>query len=210
MYSKSKSKINKSKINKSKINKTKINKTNKINKTKSTKRQSPNDSATSYPEGTIMKGNDGNRWVIKKASNGVPRWVSIESVEINGIRLLTTDILAKNIGKSITIYEREYSELFPKVLPDKADPTMTELVFIPSADAEIKKGTSKKILPNWLKTQTPAVKSGDFIEILGMGNWYNKDNELSAFFMQIDSKRPQIVSSRVMNTEAFIKIHKHK
>jgi hypothetical protein len=41
----------------------------------STKRKSPEQSATLYKIGTVKKGNDGNRWVVKKASNGVKRWV---------------------------------------------------------------------------------------------------------------------------------------
>jgi len=38
-------------------------------------RPSPSKSATSYPEGTVKVGNDGNKWVIKIVSNGQHRWV---------------------------------------------------------------------------------------------------------------------------------------
>jgi hypothetical protein len=37
-------------------------------------RKSPGVSATLYPIGTVRKGLDGNKWKIKKASNGVKRW----------------------------------------------------------------------------------------------------------------------------------------
>ena len=39
-----------------------------------TSRPSPNKSATEFPVGKIMKGNDGNMWVIKKTSAGIKRW----------------------------------------------------------------------------------------------------------------------------------------
>jgi len=38
-------------------------------------RKSPGISATSKPVGTVMKGLDGNMWVIKKSKTGVKRWV---------------------------------------------------------------------------------------------------------------------------------------
>jgi len=38
-------------------------------------RKSPGISATSKPIGTVMKGLDGNMWVIKKSKTGVKRWV---------------------------------------------------------------------------------------------------------------------------------------
>jgi len=39
------------------------------------KRKSPRVSATSKPVGTVMKGVDGNMWVVKKTKNGVKRWM---------------------------------------------------------------------------------------------------------------------------------------
>jgi hypothetical protein len=40
-------------------------------------RKSPRVSATSVPVGTVRSGVDGNSWKVKKASNGVKRWVKI-------------------------------------------------------------------------------------------------------------------------------------
>ena len=42
-----------------------------------TKRPSPSVSATIYPEGYRMEGNDGNMWEIAVASNGVHRWKKV-------------------------------------------------------------------------------------------------------------------------------------
>jgi hypothetical protein len=42
-------------------------------------RKSPEQSATLYKVGTVRTGNDSNRWVIKKASNGVKRWVKLNN-----------------------------------------------------------------------------------------------------------------------------------
>lgn len=38
-------------------------------------RKGPAASATKYPAGTSRRGSDGRMWVVKVASNGVPRWV---------------------------------------------------------------------------------------------------------------------------------------
>jgi hypothetical protein len=43
-------------------------------------RQSPDESATLFKIGTKKKGNDGNTWIIKKASNGVKRWTKLNEV----------------------------------------------------------------------------------------------------------------------------------
>ena len=37
-------------------------------------RPSPSESATSYPDGTIKVGNDGNEWIVKTNRNGVNQW----------------------------------------------------------------------------------------------------------------------------------------
>lgn len=37
-------------------------------------RKAPSDSATKFKVGKKMRGNDGNIWIIIKASNGVQRW----------------------------------------------------------------------------------------------------------------------------------------
>lgn len=74
--------------------------------TKNKTRKAPIESATSLPEGTI-KGS----WVIKKASNGVPRWMKDVSVELNGFRRLTVDRVP---DKPIMLYVREYGSMWPK------------------------------------------------------------------------------------------------
>lgn len=38
-------------------------------------RKGPEESATKFKVGTIMIGNDGNNWIIKKNKNGIKRWV---------------------------------------------------------------------------------------------------------------------------------------
>ena len=77
-----------------------------IKNAKNKTRKAPIESATSLPEGTI-KGS----WVIKKASNGVPRWMKDVSVELNGFRRLTVDCIS---DKPIMLYVREYGDMWPK------------------------------------------------------------------------------------------------
>ena len=43
-------------------------------------RKSPSESATKFSVGTIKTGLDGGNWVIKKASNGIKRWVKMKSM----------------------------------------------------------------------------------------------------------------------------------
>lgn len=49
-------------------------KSKKRRKSKS-KRKSPSKSATLFSVGKVLKGNDGNKWIIKKNKNGIKRWV---------------------------------------------------------------------------------------------------------------------------------------
>jgi hypothetical protein len=162
-------------------------------KTKTTKtakktRPSPNESATSLPEGSIRRGGNGSQWVIKRASNGTPRWVPIESVELNGWRLLTVDHLAKNIGKQIEIYDTGYDNEFPK-----KNAKMFKWHFTPNGDIEINR---KKTIIGWLKTRNPAIQRGQFVFVLGSG-------DMEA--VQIDSVHTNIASTNVMNTMSFVK-----
>jgi hypothetical protein len=43
-------------------------------------RPSPAQSASATPVGTIMKGGNGKRWVVRSTKSGVRRWVPVESV----------------------------------------------------------------------------------------------------------------------------------
>jgi hypothetical protein len=159
-----------------------------------TTRPSPSESATAFSLGTIRRGGDGGRWVITHTSKGVPRWTPIASAEINGVRLLTVNHLAKNIGKPVLYYSRMYEDTFP-TLADLAK--MESTTFTPNGNAQVDK--KKTLLEGWLRTQLPAVKPGQFFSLLGDGDFGS---------MQIDSKHPNIVSDNVMNTECFIKVEK--
>lgn len=153
-------------------------------------RSSPTESATQFPEGTIKKGNNMQYWVIKRATNGTQRWQPLSSAPIiSGIAPLTVDYLAKNIGKTITIYETEYMGRYP---------AKTELSgvagtnFTPSGDAMLK----NKLIPGWLKNQKPAIPDRVIFSIQSAGD------ELS---LQVDSINKKLVSSNVMNMLAWVK-----
>ena len=170
-------------------------------KSKNTKnaRKSPSESATSMGEGTIRRGNDGQLWVIKKAGNGTPRWMPYATVELNGFKALTVDYLAKNIDKEVEIYERGYMDEWPK----KGDRDLMKLRWVPNGVAKYLH--NKTVLENWLKTQKPEIKDKSVFSVLGMGDWY-KGGDLSEMALQVDSKNKKIVSSNVMNMEAFVKV----
>ena len=173
------------------IKQAKINKSNKIN------RPSPSESATLFPAGTIRRGSDGGRWVITHTSKGVPRWTPIASAEINGVRLLTVNYLAKNIGKPVIYYSRMYEDTFP-TLADLSK--MESFTFTPNGNAQV--DGKKTILEGWLRTQRPAVKLGQDFSLLGDGGAGNYGA------LQVDSKHPNEVSDNVVNMEAFIKVGK--
>jgi len=163
-------------------------------------RKAPDESATSLPEGTIKSG-----WVIKKASNGVPRWMQSSSVELNGFRLFTTDYAAKHIEKPITLYAREYKDMWPKknawAKPEGS--TYVKLKFIASGDA-IKQGT--KIL-EWLKTQKPEIKKGTRFSIHGhVYHCTSKGDDYLTDVLQVDSSNGKIISTNLLNTELYVKV----
>jgi hypothetical protein len=177
------------------------NTTNKLqNKTQKTSRPSPSESATSLPEGSIRRGGNGARWVIVNTSKGIPRWVPLESCELNGWRLLTVDYLAKNIGKTVEIFEREYMDTWP----GKNEKMGERLRFIPNGHLQINR--KKKLVENWLKNRKPSVQKGQMLSLMGLGDWYGTSKEMTEFSMQVDSGNGKLVSSNVMNTEAFVKV----
>ena len=163
-------------------------------------RKAPVESATSLPEGTI-KGS----WVIKKASNGVPRWMPASSVELNGFRLFTVDLAAKQIGKPVTLFCREYKEKWPSknAWSKPADSTYMKYTFVPNGDAL--KGKTR--IPGWLRTRTPAVQKGTHFYLDGplYEGPVNKANYL-ADSIPVNSGDGKVVSVDLMGTETFVKV----
>jgi len=169
-----------------------------VNRTRKTRkvRAGPVESATSVPEGTINGG-----WVTKKASNGVQRWIPEASVELNGFRKFTADYAAKHIGKSITLYTREYKEAWPSKADwsRPADSTHVTFQFVPNGDAL----AGAKRLSGWLKTQKPEVKKGTVFLIdgpLSLKGAYFADG------VQMDSFGKKLLSVNFMNTEVFVRV----
>jgi hypothetical protein len=161
-------------------------------------RKAPVESATSAPEGTIKDG-----YVIKKASNGVPRWMPMTSVELNGFRLFTTDIAAKHIGKPITLYTREYKDNWPKKNAwsgSKEDSTHIIFKFVPNGDAI--KGKTR--IEDWLKSQKPEVKRGDRFAV--DGPLYESNKLIYEGGLQLDSAGGKILSIDLLGIEVFVKL----
>jgi len=163
-------------------------------------RKAPDESATSLPEGTMKSG-----WVIKKASNGVPRWMPSSSVELNGFRLFTTDYAAKHIGKPIILYTREYKDIWPKknAWTKPEDSTYVKLKFVGNGHAI--KGSTKVL--DWLKTQKPEIKKGTRFSIDGpVYQCTSKGDDYLADGLQVDSSNGKIISTDLLGTEVFVKV----
>ncbi len=158
-------------------------------------RKSPMSSATEHKVGTIMKGNDYQYWVVDKTSNGTHRWVPSLNAEINNMKLLTIDYLAKNINKPIKLYCREYSSAWPK----KTDKNIYIIKFTPTGNALI----GKKILVDWLKTRKPLIPDRSKFSIEGYINFYIKKEDVQLSSLQVDTKNKKQVSTNLMNTEVF-------
>lgn len=162
-------------------------------------RKSPSASATLHPEGTIEFGKDKNRWVVKQTETGVRRWVPIHSATLFGYTPLTAKILEKNINKAVVVYERQLGNTWPKSKRDFD----VKYTFTASGDAELIKNQGKdvKVFPNWLKTRTPKVRPRDLFIIKGLMK--SKDLESS---IQVAPTATELVSSNLMNTEAFVRV----
>ena len=166
-------------------------------------RKSPEESATLFPEGTIRAG-----WVIKKTSKGVSRWVPEISVELNGFRRFTTDYAAKNIGKPIILYAREYKDTWPEKnhWTKKPDSTHVIFKFIPNGDAF--KGKTK--ITNWLKTQTQAIKNDIQFQLDGPLFMCNNEKCMPGEHMvdgiSVNSQDKKTISPALLNTEVFVKV----
>ena len=168
---------------------------------KAGKRKAPSESATSLPEGTIK-----GAWVIKKASNGVPRWMPNVSVELNGFRMLTVDHVAKNIGKPIMLYVREYNEMWPKkdAWSKPENETYFAATFVPNGNAI----NEKTEISGWLKTRKPEIKKGAQFSINGPLHMCHKGkcDDHFADGVQVDSNNGKLMSLNFMNQEVFVKI----
>jgi len=164
-------------------------------------RKAPIESATSLPEGTIKSG-----WVIKKAANGVPRWMPNTSVELNGFKLFSVDHAKKYIGKPITLYSREFKDMWPKqnAWSKPTDSTHMKYKFVPSGDA--RKGTRK--LPGWLRSRKPGVQKGNRFYIDGPVYLCEKAkcDDFLADGLQLDSSNGKTISDDLMSSEMFVKI----
>jgi hypothetical protein len=170
---------------------------------KVSERGSPSESATAFSVGTIKRGNDGNSYVVTETSNKTHRWIHTINAEMNNMKLLTVDYLAKNINKPIKLYLREYRNEWAKKNDwSKKDPTHGIMIFKPTGNAIM----GKKILPNWLKTRKPEMKDRSQFSIEGHLSFSisTKESDFSLSSLQVDSKNKKLVSYNLMNTEVFI------
>ena len=161
-------------------------------KTRKNNRKGPTISATSVAEGTVEWGNDGRRWVAKRAG-GSQRWIPFHSAAMFGYMPLTASYLAKHIGKPVKVFERNLSVKWPRS-PKDFDVRYT---FTPNGDVAINK--DGEIYPNWLKKQTPLINE-DQIVIVGGETSNSKE-----YGGTIQVGLYGLISSNLMNTDAFVK-----
>ena len=82
----------------------------------STTRKAPLKSATLFKNGTIKQGNDGNKWVIVTASNGIRRWKKVSaSTSTNTSK--TTKTIKKNKSKRVLEMEADPNTVWGKNRP---------------------------------------------------------------------------------------------
>ena len=167
--------------------------------------------STLFGVGTMKKGNDNQIWVIMNDKNNNKRWVPKISVELNGLKALTVDYLAKNINKTIKLYNREYGDKWAnkndwleKNKIKVKDLGYHTILFKPTGNALL----GKKVLNNWLKTQQPTIKDNTNFNIEGYISFDNDQDikNMSLSSLQVDSKNKKIVSSNLINIESFYSV----
>ena len=70
----------------------------------STTRKAPSKSATLFNNGTIKRGNDGNKWIIVTTGNGIRRWQKVKGV---GATMKNKTKKSKSKSKSKRVLEME-------------------------------------------------------------------------------------------------------
>jgi hypothetical protein len=82
----------------------------------STTRKAPLKSATLFKNGTIKQGNDGNKWVIVTASNGIRRWKKVSASTFTNTSK-TTKTIKKNKSKRVLEMEADPNTVWGKNRP---------------------------------------------------------------------------------------------
>ena len=182
-------------------------------------RKGPTESATSVPEGSIRRGNDGGNWVSVRAANRVQRWVPVASATLHGLRRLTVDDVTA--GKPLTFFERGSGEpMWPTSVRG-----LGKTIFHPNGDLLVgPPQRGQKRHTGWLRTRTPTIREGTMCLLDGriVFNPGSKHQMEVAGGLQIDSLNKKLgpsrrargvinsrcagcfVSSNIMNVEAYI------
>jgi len=125
-------------------------------------RKGPSESATKYKVGTRKLGNDGNVWIIKKAVNGVQRWVKLKNNS-------TKKIKSKSINK--TVFKKDLSLEKLKQLKKKYKVSVN--------------GSKSDIANGLWRVRRSAINKSDLILILPLLNKENK-KEVEKLLKNID------------------------
>lgn len=161
-------------------------------------RPSPTESATAFPEGTIRVGGNKCRWVVTKTAAGVKRWTTYENAALNGYAPLTVDILCKNKGVPVKVYERPmkfHADTWP------TGPRDFDVRYQFTSSGDVIWGG--KVRADWIEGQKPRLPSSMFRnDVIGtfssFGNFKGP--------IHVDPVTKCLVSSNVDNTEAFVKL----
>jgi hypothetical protein len=164
-----------------------------------------------YNQGTILRGQDNNKWVAKfNSDNNTMEWHEFAKIELDGYRALTVEYIRQNIGKEICIYEREskYGKW-----PSAVDSYLYKLVWTPNGDAMSM--VDGIIMRNWLITQNPPILDDTIFLLFGFGNGHcyssnsNSDcnSEMFEMALQVNSKDKKSISSSIDRLDAFVRNH---
>jgi hypothetical protein len=125
-------------------------------------RKGPSESATKYKVGTRKLGNDGNVWIIKKAVNGVQRWVKLKNNS-------TKKIKSKSINKTVS----------------KKDLSLEKLKQLKKKYKVSVNGSKSDIANGLWRVRRSAINKSDLILILPLLNKENK-KEVEKLLKNID------------------------
>ena len=83
----------------------------------STTRKAPSKSATLFNNGTIKRGNDGNKWIIITTGNGIRRWQKVKGAGASASATMKNKTKSKSKSKRVLEMEADPNTVWGKNKP---------------------------------------------------------------------------------------------
>ena len=169
-------------------------------------RKGPEASATKFKVGTIMVGNDGNKWIIKKNKNGVQRWVKKterrskrKSIKIDGNRLKK--------GKKYLIHDNGGRPFLVNV--NSNDVSIFKLPNGVYEDKNTSKSDYTELVKEYKNVKKVFIGKSPKIEMTRISAGYGKYFDGNTILIEIKPKRYCLVAERIVEFSTKDSIEKY-